>query len=195
MSASIGYSLSKAKDADAKRRVQKAQNPFFEITVDTKSTFEDLAEWYLSLEHVKTLASYHTIRLNLNKFNQAFGKRPVASVRPSELKSYQTRLLKTLAPATVDHVFGKTRTMIRAAVDDGLLAPEVLHRFFKIKKTLKKGQDVRDRVLSATEFEVLMQELPKHLQWITATAYFTGMRRGEILSLTWDKVDLKKRLI
>ena len=34
-----------------------------------------------------------------------------------------------------------------------------------------------------------------HTRAIIAAAYFTGMRRGEILLLTWDKVDLKNRII
>jgi len=37
--------------------------------------------------------------------------------------------------------------------------------------------------------------LPVHLKAIVATAFYTGMRRGEILNLTWDKIDLGKRMI
>ena len=40
-----------------------------------------------------------------------------------------------------------------------------------------------------------MEALPFHVKGIVATGYFTGMRRREILMLTWEQVDLKKRLI
>ena len=50
-------------------------------------------------------------------------------------------------------------------------------------------------MLTADEFDRLMST-PKAIPGaIIAMAYFTGMRRGEILGLTWDRVDLKKRLI
>ncbi len=36
---------------------------------------------------------------------------------------------------------------------------------------------------------------PQHLQAFLAAGYRTGMRKGEILHLTWNKVVLKNRLI
>ena len=53
----------------------------------------------------------------------------------------------------------------------------------------------RDRVLSQEEFEKLMVDLPVHTRAIVATGYYAGMRKGEVLNLTWDKVDLRNRLI
>jgi len=40
-----------------------------------------------------------------------------------------------------------------------------------------------------------MVEPPVHTKQILSTGFYTGMRKGEILGLTWDKVDMKNRVI
>ena len=60
---------------------------------------------------------------------------------------------------------------------------------------MEKDNNARDRVLSPEEFERLQLHSSPHLQAINAMAYHTGMRRGEILNLTWDKADLRAGLI
>jgi len=50
---------------------------------------------------------------------------------------------------------------------------------------------VRIRPLVNQKFAMI----PSHTKAIVATAFWTGMRRNEILKLTWDKIDLQNRLI
>ena len=58
-------------------------------------------------------------------------------------------------------------------------------------KLLKENHE-RQRVLSHEEYFRLLTHCPEYLAPIVKTAYYTGMRRGEILNLTWDRVDLKE---
>ena len=53
----------------------------------------------------------------------------------------------------------------------------------------------RDRVLTEGEFSRLYSEAAEHLKPILLCAWETGMRRGEILGLTWAKVNLRENLI
>ena len=52
---------------------------------------------------------------------------------------------------------------------------------------LEKENNARDRVLDPDEFTRLQAHSAPHLQAINLMAYQTGMRRGEILHLTWDR--------
>ena len=49
--------------------------------------------------------------------------------------------------------------------------------------------------MSPDEFKAHMAHSGGHINVIICMGYYTGMRRGEILSLTWDKVDFAKRMI
>ena len=46
-------------------------------------------------------------------------------------------------------------------------------------------------ILEPAQFEVLQAHSAAYLRPINLVAYATGMRWGEIVRLTWDKVDLR----
>jgi len=189
-------SLQYAKDAEGKRRSQKRENRIFDIKPDTIMTFNELTEWYLNLEKVKALPSYWLIKLSLKKFNSVFGNTIISKVKSSDLENYQAkRRREGLADATIDHEIGKAKSMVNKAFENDMISGDTLKSFKVVKKLLKRNANARDRVLTTGEYESLFKHSSRHLQGILATAYYTGMREGEILNLTWDKVDLKSRLI
>jgi integrase len=63
----------------------------------------------------------------------------------------------------------------------------------KIK--LMKEPPARKGFLEPQKFEELLRALPTHLRPLVATLYWTGVRKGEALSIDWSQVDLDRRLI
>jgi integrase len=63
------------------------------------------------------------------------------------------------------------------------------------KLKLLKENNRRLRYLSKEESQRLIDACAPHLRPIVITALHTGMRKGEILSLTWDQVDMTNNLI
>jgi integrase len=191
------YSLEDAKDAEARRRVDLRENrSIFNEKPETHITLNRLGDWYLGLESVKILASYSIIKIKIKQFNKVFGHRVVADIKPEDLRNYQiTRQRQGRAPGTVDQDIGKVKAMIHKAADNEVISGQVIGTFRRVKKTLKKGSDVRNRILSSTEFEALKKCATEHIKGIITMGYCTGMRKGEILNLTWDKVKLDERLI
>jgi integrase len=191
----VGNCLDDAKIEEGTIKRQKKEG----IITDSyrnKITFNELSKWYLELEKVKALKSYWLIQLTIKKFNTVFSDKMVNTLRPADLENYQIQRQKEgKSPATIDHEIQKPQAMIQKAVDNGIINPGVIQVFKKVNKMLKKGSDVRNRILSRDEFNRLMDNSPPYLKPIIATGYYSGMRTSEILNLTWDKIDLKNRII
>jgi integrase len=83
--------------------------------------------------------------------------------------------------------------MFTKAVEWDMLEEASLKRIRKVK--LLPENNRRLRYLSKDECQNLINASDKHLKPIVITALNTGMRRGEILGLKWDQVDLKHGFI
>jgi len=163
---------------------------------EAKTTFLELTEWYLEQPKLKKLAYYNIIKINLNSFNQVLGQLLVNKIKPIDLENYQIqRKDQGKSDSYIDQEIGAARTMLNKAWDNDKVSGDALKPFKKVNKLLKKGANARDRILSVDEFESLMGALPHHAKNIFITGFFTGMRMGEITSLTWDQVNLKEKRI
>jgi integrase len=193
---SVGYSIEEAKDADGKRRSQKRENRIFDIKPDAKMSFYELTKWYLNLESVKALARYPILKINLNSFNAVFGDNIVNTLKPVDLENYQVkRKAQGQADSYIDQQIAMARAMINKAFDNDIVSGDIIKMFKRVKKLLKGDSNARDRVLSSDEFNRLMEALPSHTRAVVATGYYGGMRKGEVLNLTWSHIDMKNRII
>ena len=82
------------------------------------------------------------------------------------------------------------KTILNRAVRHGKLNVNPIERVKKIPEN-----NIRMKTLSPDEFERLRIACPEHLEPVVLIAYYTGMRRSEIVYLTWDEVDLEKGFI
>ncbi len=62
-------------------------------------------------------------------------------------------------------------------------------------RTYTRSGKVRVRWLTHTQADRLLQELPPHQQDLMLFALATGLRQGNIKSLTWDQVDFPRRIV
>ncbi len=155
-------------------------------------TFAEWGETYLSLEEVKALSTYQdrveSVRLQLIPF---FGKKSLVDITPADVEAFraQRKLRNGKAPtaATVnaDHAFLKH--ILSVAERRGLVTTNIAK-----KVPIPDANNERDRVLTEEEWKRLYEAAPPHLKPILLLAYHVGPRFGEIISLTWDRVDLQR---
>ena len=133
--------------------------------------------------------------LKLNNFNLAlvegWQSRKLSENRPERKKGNGE--LPPLKPASVNRALACLKHMFTKALDWEMISDDVFKRVRKVK--LSPENNRRLRYLSFEESAALLNSCDKHLKPIVVFALNTGCRRGEILGLTWDRVDLKHGFI
>ncbi|MGE4296180.1 MAG: tyrosine-type recombinase/integrase [Campylobacterales bacterium] len=115
----------------------------------------------------------------------AFGRMPLAGVRPLDLNAWQSRLLKQgLAPSTVRNA----RAVLRGIMVDAFMN-ELIDRnpFERVRAPRLMPHDVRP--FTKEEVELLVGEAGGWFGRFLRVAFFTGLRTGELLGLKWEDVN------
>lgn len=139
-------------------------------------------------------------RFALERFENQFGRPTlVASIQYRHIEDYRDKLIDTptakgakRAGASVNREMTQIRRMFRKSKKRGF----VLRNPFKDDDgDLRLPEAKRDRYWTKDEFETLLAECADHLRPIVFTAVASGLRRGNLLALTWDMVDFDRGCI
>jgi integrase len=193
----VRESSRKIKYRDAQSLLTKRKNSIEEgVQPEVKRiknfTFKELATEYLKwAERQKSFKSKSYL---IKQLVEAFGNYPLRRFNSMQLEQYQTaRLKKGNKPATVNRFMATMKHMFTKAVDWYMVEEEKLKQIGKVKFLPENNK--RLRYLSKEECQTLISACSDSLRPIVITALNTGMRKGEILRLSWDRVDLKHGFI
>jgi integrase len=149
---------------------------------------EDLQTRYLSfVGHQRGVA---TKQYHFAHFKRVWGNPPIHTLTVEVLDHYRAlRLGEKVGPATINREMATLKHALSKAVEWKLLRKTAREELTAIKKY--QEPDGRLRYLSGeAEAERLLQACDASLRPIVLTALHTGMRKGELLGLTWDLVDM-----
>jgi integrase len=177
----------------------RTEGRYIKKSPDTITLFKDLSAWYLELPEVKAKRSYDRDVRSINKMLPFFGERLLKDLNPALVEAYKQKRLSEPSgrtpqyltkPASVNRELACLKTVFSKAVKNGKAERNPVQGV----KFLKENNE-RDRILSPEEYSRLLVYSPPHLKPIVKLAYYTGMRQGEILNLTWGQVELKEGFI
>ena len=157
-------------------------------------TFNELATEYLNWCKGRQ-ASYNIKKYIIPKeFEKRFKGMLLNQFNSNLIEKLQTECMtKNYKPAYANKILTVLKHMFTKALDWEMITEETLKKVRKVK--LLKGEIKRLRYLSEEEAERLISNCESYLKPIVITALNAGMRKGEIFGLTWDRVDLKNRII
>ncbi|MDG6026865.1 MAG: site-specific integrase [Candidatus Brocadia sp.] len=151
----------------------------------------ELAQDYLKWSERQRV--YETKKYWIPQLIEVFGNLNVSDLNPKIIEQWQSERLKKNKPSTVNRLTTCLKHMVNKGVECGMASEETLKAVRKIK--LLKGENKRLRYLTIEELQRLLDCCHQHLKPIVLVAVHTGMRKGEILNLKWDQVDLRNNLI
>jgi len=165
--------------------------------INTDMIFRELMDWGLDQEVMKVKASISDDMTRSSHLNTYFENFKASRITPLEVDNFRFKMKATVSESTGKPYSGSTvnkmvslaRRIYYLGMDAGILKTNPFARRGVFKEE-PKGKYIPDH-----EFWKIHDNLVDYLKPVAITAYNTGMRRGEILNLKWDRVNLFKKCI
>lgn len=201
----IGKSKGAAENRFREVQTAKAEDRHIDKDPASIMTFAELVQWYLQLPEVLAKKSYRRDTEMVRHLKRLLGETTkLAAITAGRVEGYQQARLaepsirkdkvtggqKMTAPSTVNKEVITLKTIFNRAIRHGRLTVNPAQPVKKLPEN-----NVRMRILSTEEADTLISCCPPHIKPIVLIAFYTGMRLGEIVQLTWDKVDLREGFI
>jgi integrase len=162
-----------------------------QTTTQINPTLGQILAWYIELPSTQANKSYLKDVQRSKLVNKELGKIKLTSLGPQTIEAFQQKMVATksrtgrpYSPGSVNMFVKLIRKALNKAIKNGLINSNPITGVTLLSDKSEKG-----RVINPQEFARLLEHLPEWLQGPATLAYHTGMRKGEILNLTWRHVD------
>jgi len=156
-----------------------------------KITFGELGNKYM--EYAKAnKRSWLRDEQMLQKLTSFLGsQRQVREIYPSDLEGFKLQRKKKVSGSTVNRELALLKRMFNLAIDWDLYLGSNPVRKVKFFQEINLGF----RTLTPAEEKQLLGNATPYIRDVSVFALNSGLRIGEILSLTWEQVDIEKNLM
>jgi integrase len=134
--------------------------------------------------------SVRSLKCEVSTLTRYFGAMPVGAVGIRQLRQYQAdRRDAGKAAATVNKELAVFSAALNLACEN-----EVLHAMPKFPPRLRPAPP-RQGFLGDADYRAIREQLPAWGQPVLDFGYYSGWRRGEIIGLTRDEIDLDEQRV
>ncbi len=151
-----------------------------------RATYEDLERALLADLRAKQRRSIDNVeKFRLPRLRAFFGGMRARDINYNVLNAYVARRVQAARPATVLYEL----KLLKRAFGIALRA-ELVHRIPAFP-TVGIGDNARKGFATPEQIERVISFLPEHAKAPVRCLYLTGWRTGEVLGLTWARVDFE----
>jgi integrase len=183
------------KPKDAERLLKRREGEIAEgklpgIYFD-KVTFDDLAKDLVTDYTVNGRDTLKRVKWSIDCLKESFGGMRATDITTDKVKAYiEKRMNDGLTNASINRELSVIKRMFSLGAES---TPPKVNLIPYIP--MLKESNTRKGFFEVEEYQALKSALPSYLKPVVTFAYHTGWRSGEVLNLTWDKVDLKQGIV
>lgn len=160
------------------------------VSTMSKIKFKDFGKEYLEKYAKVNKRSWLRDEISIAHLDEFFNGKSLSEITPKDVESYKAHRQTAVGNTTINRELACLKCAFNQAIKWGYVKENPVR---SVK--LFKENNQRVRFLEPQERDRLLAYCPSHLKPIVITALNTGLRRGELLNLTWADVDFDRCII
>ena len=154
-------------------------------------TFNELAEDFLTDYRINEKKTLSRAKRCVAFLKKEFGGMRATEITTSKIKKYiEKRLSQGVVNATINRELAALKRMFNLA--KRCTPPKVAQVPYI---PMLRENNVRKGFIEHEDYLALRMQLPEQLKPVFTFAYFTGWRKGEIMNLKWNQVNLREGIV